>query len=254
MIHPTSIVEESAELGANVKIGPFSTIQENVKIGDNCVIGNNVTISQDTTIGKNCKIYHSSSIGEVPQDLKYDGEKTFTKIGDNTVIREYVTINKGTSELGKTQIGSNVLLMASTHVAHDCLVGDNVIMSNLATLGGHVKVGNWAILGGGVLVHQFTEIGDHALIGGGFRVVQDVPPYIIAANHPLAYKGVNLVGLQRRGFSKQDRNLIKKAYKIFFRLGANRKTAIEKIDLELSKAEVVKNILNFIKRSKRGII
>ena len=131
LIHPTSIVEESAELGANVKIGPFSVIQENVKIGDNCVIGNNVTISRDTTIGRNYKIYHSSSIGAVPQDLKYDGEKTFTKIGDNTVIREYLTINKGT-ELGNT-IGSNVLLMASTHVAHDCLVGDNVIMSNLAT-------------------------------------------------------------------------------------------------------------------------
>ena len=165
-----------------------------------------------------------------------------------------MTINKGTKELGKTQIGSNVLLMASTHVAHDCLVGDNVIMSNLATLGGHVKVGNWAILGGGVLVHQFTQIGDHALIGGGFRAVQDVPPYIIAANHPLSYKGVNLVGLKRRGFSKQDRNSIKKAYKIFFRIGANRKTAIDKIDLEFSKTEVVKNILNFIKCSKRGII
>ena len=150
MIHPTAIIADSVNLGVNVTIGPFSVIDKNVIIGDNCFIGNNVTIGRDTTIGEKCKIFHSSSIGEVPQDLKYGGEKTLTKIGNNTIIREFVTINKGTSELGKTQVGSNVLLMASTHVAHDCLVGDNVIMSNLATLGGHVKIGRWAILGGGI--------------------------------------------------------------------------------------------------------
>ena len=150
--------------------------------------------------------------------------------------------------LGKTQIGSNVLLMASTHVAHDCLVEDNVIMSNLATLGGHVKIGKWAILGGGVLVHQFTKIGEHSLIGGGFRAVQDVPPFIVAANHPLAYKGVNLVGLKRRGFSKQDRNLIKEAYKIFFRSGLNRNDAIKKIELELSQVQSNTKDLRFYKK------
>ena len=144
--------------------------------------------------------------------------------------------------------------MASTHVAHDCLVGDNVIMSNLATLGGHVQIGNWAILGGGVLVHQFTQIGEHSLIGGGFRAVQDVPPFIIAANHPLEYKGVNTVGLKRRGFSKKDMNLIKKVYKVFFRSGGNRKTAIEKIESELPKTKVTQKILDFIKYSNRGII
>ena len=254
MIHPTAIIAENAELGTNVKIGSFSTIEKNVKIGDNCIIGNNVTIASDTIIGEKCKIFHSSSIGEVPQDLKYEGEKTFTKIGDNTVIREFVTINKGTSELGKTQIGSNVLLMASTHVAHDCLVEDNVIMSNLATLGGHVKIGEWAILGGGVLVHQFTKIGEHSLIGGGFRAVQDVPPFIIAANHPLAYRGVNLVGLKRRGFSIQDRSLIKEVYKIFFRSGLNRNEATKKIELEFPKSKVTQRILDFIKNSNRGII
>ena len=254
MIHPTAIIAENAELGTNVKIGSFSTIEKNVKIGDNCIIGNNVTIASDTIIGEKCKIFHSSSIGEVPQDLKYKGEKTFTKIGDNTVIREFVTFNKGTSELGKTQIGSNVLLMASTHVAHDCLVEDNVIMSNLATLGGHVKIGEWAILGGGVLVHQFTKIGEHSLIGGGFRAVQDVPPFIIAANHPLAYRGVNLVGLKRRGFSIQDRSLIKEVYKIFFRSGLNRNEATKKIELEFPKSKVTQRILDFIKNSNRGII
>ena len=225
-----------------------------MKIGDNSYIGNNVTIACDTTIGENCKIFHSSSIGEVPQDLKYDGEKTYTKIGDNTIIREYVTINKGTSDLGRTEVGSNVLLMASTHIAHDCLVGDNVILSNLATLGGHVKIGNWAILGGGVLVHQFTQIGEHSLIGGGFRAVQDVPPFIIAANHPLKYKGVNKVGLKRRGFSKKDMDVIKKAYKIFFRSGANRKTSLKKIESEFPKTKVIQNIIEFINQSNRGII
>ena len=144
--------------------------------------------------------------------------------------------------------------MASTHIAHDCLVGDNVILSNLATLGGHVQIGNWAILGGGVLVHQFTQIGEHSLIGGGFRAVQDVPPFIIAANHPLEYKGVNIVGLKRRGFSKNDMSLIKKVYKRFFRSGVNRKTVIEKIELEFPKTKVIQKILDFINHSKRGII
>jgi len=144
--------------------------------------------------------------------------------------------------------------MASTHIAHDCLVGDNVILSNLATLGGHVKIGNWAILGGGVLVHQFTQIGEHSLIGGGFRVVQDVPPFIIAANHPLEYKGINIVGLKRRGFSTEDMSSIKKAYRDFFRSGANRRTAIEKIESEFPKTKVIQKILDFIKYSNRGII
>ena len=254
MIHPTAIIADSVNLGVNVTIGPFSVIDKNVIIGDNCFIGNNVTIGCDTKIGEKCKIFHSSSIGEVPQDLKYGGEKTLTKIGNNTIIREFVTINKGTSELGKTQVGSNVLLMASTHVAHDCLVGDNVIMSNLATLGGHVKIGRWAILGGGVLIHQFTQIGDHSLIGGGFRAVQDVPPFIVAANHPLTYKGVNIVGLKRRGFSKKDINLIKQAYKVFFRSGINRKEALKKIELEFPKTKEIQTILRFLNHSKRGII
>ncbi len=144
--------------------------------------------------------------------------------------------------------------MASSHIAHDCLVGDNVILSNLATLGGHVKIGNWAILGGGVLVHQFTQIGEHSLIGGGFRAVQDVPPFIIAANHPLEYKGLNIVGLKRRGFSKKDISLIKRAYKFFFSSGENRKTAIERIKSELPATKVIQNILDFIKHSNRGII
>ena len=254
IIHPTAIVDKTTILGSNIKIGPYSILGPNVRIGDNCDIGNNVTICDNTIIGKNCKIFHSSSIGEIPQDLKFDGEKTKTIIGENTIIREFVTINRGTRAIGKTQVGSNVLLMASTHVAHDCLVGDNVILSNLATLGGHVEIGNWAVLGGGVLVHQFTKIGEHAFIGGGFRVVQDIPPYILAADSPLKFHGINNIGLKRRGFSVENRKLIKDVYNIFFRSANNRKMAIEVIKSRYPNDKIVKNILNFIKLSKRGII
>ena len=197
---------------------------------------------------------HSSSIGEIPQDLKFGGERTKTFIGKRTRIREYVTINRGTKALGETRVGSDCLLMASTHVAHDCIVGDNVIMSNLSTLGGHVEVGDWAILGGGVLVHQFTKIGSHVLIGGGFRAVQDVPPFILAADYPLKYKGVNLVGLKRRGFSSEDRKSIKEIYKIYFKSVLNRGDALNKIQTEIKSSAVKNQIVEFIKASDRGII
>ena len=215
-IHPTAIVEPTAQLGLNVKVGPFSFIHENTEIGDGSIIGNNVTICENTKIGNDCKIFHSSSVGEIPQDLKFEGEITETIIGDKTVIREFVTINRGTKDLGKTEIGTQCLLMASTHIAHDCILGNNIILSNLTTLGGHVKISDWVVLGGGVLVHQFTNIGEHAFVGGGFRVVQDIPPFIIAADNPLKYKGINSVGLKRRGFSSEDRELIKRYIKYIF--------------------------------------
>jgi len=237
-----------------VKIGPFSVIGANVKIGDHCEIGNHVTLCDNTFIGNKCKIFHSASIGEIPQDLKFGGEKTITIIGDNTVIREYVTVNRGTDALKKTEIGSNVLLMASSHVAHDCIVGDNVIMSNLSTLGGHVTVDNWAVLGGGVLVHQFSKIGEHSFIGGGFRAVQDVPPYILAAEEPLKFQGINSVGLKRRGFSLDDRKVIKNVYKIFFLSKKNRKDALLNINAQYPDNKIAKNIVSFISLSGRGII
>tara|TARA_B100000579_G_scaffold399223_1_gene380032 strand:+ start:141 stop:854 length:714 start_codon:yes stop_codon:yes gene_type:complete len=237
-----------------VKIGPFSIIGANVRIGDNCEIGNHVTLCENTFIGNKCKIFHFASIGEIPQDLKFCGEKTITIIGDNTVIREYVTVNRGTDALKKTEIGSNVLLMASSHVAHDCIVGDNVIMSNLSTLGGHVTVGKWAVLGGGVLVHQFSKIGEHSFIGGGFRAVQDVPPYILAAEEPLKFQGINKVGLKRRGFSLDDRKIIKNVYKIFFLSKQNRKDALLNINAQYPDNKIVKNIVSFISLSERGII
>ena len=254
LVHPTVIIDKSASLGSNVKIGAYSVIGKNVNIGDDTIIGNHVNILSNVEIGTACHIFHASSIGEIPQDLKFKGENTKTIIGDNTTIREYVTINRGTSESGETRVGSNCLLMASTHVAHDCILGDNVIMSNLTTLGGHVEIQNWVVLGGGVLVHQFTKIGEHAFIGGGFRVVQDVPPFILGADSPLAYKGVNNLGLKRRGFSPSDRKIIKEIYKVYFSLESNRNESILKIEKEFLKSSLRDKILHFIKSSNRGII
>ena len=254
LIHPTAIVEPTAKLGLNVAIGPYSVIQENTEIGDESTIGNNTIICKNTKIGSRCKIFHSSSIGEIPQDLKFEGEETETIIGDETIIREYVTVNRGTKALGKTEIGSKCLLMASTHVAHDCILGNNVILSNLTTLGGHVNISDWVVLGGGVLVHQFTHIGEHAFVGGGFRVVQDIPPFILAADNPLQFKGINNVGLKRRGFSSEDRKLIKSIYKIYFRSGKNKNDALSTIQSEFQESEVAKKIITFINQSNRGII
>ena len=241
-------------MGDHVTIGPYSVIEANVTLGNNVTIGNHVTVCDNTSVGKDSRIFHSCSIGEIPQDLKFGGERTKTIIGERTTIREFVTINRGTDALGKTQLGADCLLMAYVHVAHDCVIGDNVIMANMATLGGHVEIGDWASLGGGVLVHQFTKIGKHAFIGGGFRAVQDVPPFIISAGEPLRFSGINKIGLERRGFSKESRNLIKKAYRTYFMSKLNRGDAINKIKSELSKFEEIQKIITFIENSERGII
>ena len=247
-------MDPTANFGENVKVGPYSIIGADVDINDNTVIGNHVTISSNTKIGKDCKIFHSSSIGEIPQDLKYNDEKTVTEIGDRTVIREFVTINKGTIASGKTIVGSDCLLMACVHIAHDCMVGDHVIMSNLTTLGGHVTIENWSILSGGVLVHQFCKIGEHSFIGAGGYISQDVPPYILVAGSPIEYSGINSVGLKRRGFSVQDRKDIKNIYNIYFRSKSNRNDNLLKIKNEMNSHKNSEAIINFIKQSERGII
>jgi len=253
-VHSTAIVDPNAIIGDNVTIGPFSIIEAGVFIGDRTTVGNNVTISSGTHIGKDCKIFHSASIGAIPQDLKYNNEETLLYIGDRTVIREFVSLNKGTSALGKTEIGSDCLLMASVHVAHDCVVGNNVIMSNLTTLGGHVNIDDWVILSGGVLVHQFCNISKHAFIGAGALVTQDVPPFILAAGSPVEYSGINSVGLKRRGFSIDDRKELKKIYKMYFRSKNNRKENLLKIKKELASFKYTNLIIDFIENSERGII
>ena len=253
-IHPTAIINKKVKLGSNVRIGPYSIIEENVQIGDNSKIGNCVTICEDTQIGKDCIIFHYCSIGEIPQDLKFGGEKTKTIIGDRTIIRESVTINRGTKASGKTYIGNDCLLMAYVHIGHDSVIGDNVIMANMVTLGGHVVIEDWASIGGGVLIHQFCKIGSYVFIGGGFRAVQDVPPYILAAKEPLKYQGINKTGLIRRGFNKNIRKDIKEIYKLLFRKRLNITQAIIEIKKNIKKSKYRNNILYFIENSNRGII
>ena len=253
-LHPSALISANVNLGKNVKIGAFSIIEGDVSIGNNTIIGNHTTVCSGTKIGSNSKIFHNCSIGEIPQDLKFTGENTETLIGNNTIIRENVTINRGTSALGKTEVGNNVLLMAAVHIAHDCIVHDNVIMANMSTLGGHVEIEEHASLGGGVLVHQFCKIGIHVFIGGGFRAVQDVPPYILAVGEPLKFGGINSIGLKRRGFSLDTLSKIKKAYKIYFRSDLTRSKALDAIKNNLSDNEEVNNIINFIDNSERGII
>ena len=254
LVHPASIINENVNIGKNVKVGPFSIIEDGVSIGNNTTVGNNTTICSGTTVGSNSKIFHNCSIGEIPQDLKFTGEETETIIGNNTIIRENVTINRGTSALGKTTVGNNVLLMAAVHIAHDCIVKDNVIMANMSTLGGHVEIQEYASLGGGVLVHQFCKIGSHVFIGGGFRAVQDVPPYILAVGEPLRFGGINSIGLKRRGYSSDSISKIKKAYRMYFRSDLTRSIALEKMKEKLSNNVDVDNIINFIDISERGII
>lgn len=253
-VHPTAMVDPAAELGQGVQIGPGCIIEGDTRIGNETRIGAYSMIRSGTTIGKACNIFQFCSIGEIPQDMKYDGEKTFTRIGDNVTIREYVSINRGTSASGTTAIGNSTLLMAYVHIAHDCQIGNNVILANLVTLGGHVEIGDWASLGGGVLVHQFSRVGAHAFIGGGYRIVQDVPPFILAAGEPLRFGGINSVGLKRRGFSAEERGIIKKTYRIYFRSGMNRGDALKSIQSQLKGNRYVEQILAFIADSDRGII
>ena len=253
-IPPTAHISEKANLGKNVSVGPFSNIEDGVSIGDNTIIGNYTTICSGTTIGRDSKIFHNCSIGEVPQDLKFTGEDTKTIIGNNTIIRENVTINRGTSALGETKVGNNVLLMAAVHIAHDCIVSNNVIMANMSTLGGHVEIQEYASLGGGVLVHQFCKIGSHVFIGGGFRAVQDVPPYILAVGEPLKFGGINSIGLKRRGFLPESLTNIKKAYREYFRSDLPRSSALEEIKSKMVSTPEIEEIINFIETSERGII
>jgi len=253
-IHPTAIVDASAQIGKNVIIGPYSIVGKNVVINDGVEIKTHVVVGENTTIGKNCTIFHGAIVGEVPQDLKFKGEETYTEIGENTVIREYVTIHRGTDDRWKTVIGNNCLIMAYAHVAHDCELGNNVILANAVNLAGHVTLEDYATLGGLVPVHQFVRIGAHSYIGGGYRVSKDVPPYILASSEPLKYSGLNAVGLRRRGFTPESRQLMKQAYRILFRSEFNTSQAIEKIKTELTQTEEIRTIVQFVEKTQRGII
>ncbi len=249
-----AIINKSAKLGNNVKIFPNAIIDEDVIIGDNTIINSNAIIRSGARIGKNCEIFPGAIISEIGQDLKFNGEKTYTFIGDGTTIREYVTIHRGTKDRNKTVIGKNCLIMAYVHIAHDCLLGENVIISNTSQIAGHVTIEDYATISGMVPVHQFTKIGTHSFIGGGYRVSKDVPPYVLAAGEPLQYKGLNVVGLRRRGFSNEKIKEIKNIYKIIYQSKYNIKDAVNYIENNFQLTNESKHIVDFIKNSERGIL
>ncbi len=254
MTHPYTYIDPNARLAPNVKIDPFTVIHGDVQIGEGTWIGSNVTIMEGTRIGKNCRIFPGAVLGGVPQDLKFNGEKTTVSIGDNTTIREFVTINRGTSDRWKTTVGNNCLIMAYSHIAHDCIIGNNCIISNSVQIAGHVTMGDWAWIAGVSAVHQFVEIGQHAYIAGGSLVSKDVPPYIKAVRNPLSYGGVNSIGLKRRGFELQKINHILDIYRIIFNKGMNVSQALEFIEEELPASDERDEIVTFIRESGRGII
>jgi len=254
MSNNMSIISKKAQIGKNVSIAPYCIIEDNVIIGDNTMIDSHTIIKEYTEIGENCNIFSHCVIGGVPQDKKYNGEKSKLVIGNNNIIREFCTLNRGTKESGLTKIGNNCLFMAYVHVAHDCDLKDDIILANGVQLGGHVTIDNYGIVGGMTPVHQFCKIGMHSFVGGGLRVVQDVPPYIIANGEPLKFSGINILGLRRRKFSSNQRDNIKKAYKLIYNSNYNISQATEKIENTFNIDNSIKDILDFIKSSSRGLI
>jgi len=254
MNQPLAFIHSEAKIAENVVIEPFTTISKNVTIGEGTWIGPNVTIMEGARIGKNCKIFPGAVIAAIPQDLKFNGEQTTAEIGDNTTIRECVTVNRGTIAKNKTVVGDGCLLMAYVHVAHDCAVGNRVILGNATQLAGEVEINDWAILSGLVAVHQFVHIGSHVMISGGSLVRKDVPPFIKAAREPMAFVGVNSIGLRRRNYSNEQIRDIQEIYRALYQRGLNNTQALEYIEAELPASKERDEIILFIRNSNRGII
>lgn len=253
-IHPTAIVHPGAELAADVVVGPYSVVGEEVKVGSGCRINAHVYIAPHTTIGDCCEIYPYASLGTPPQDLKFDGRRTEVIIGSRNIIREFVTINRGSVGGDEvTRVGDNNLFMAYSHVAHDCVIGNHVIMANAATLAGHVVVQDYATLGGLSAVHQFVRIGAHSYVGGKTGVVKDIPPYMLASGARAKLFGVNVVGLKRRNFSDSAVQALKDFYRIVFRSAMPLNKALDEAASQLKDVEEVRILLDFIRGSERGI-
>lgn len=253
-IHPTAIVDVKAEIGGGTIVGPYCVIEADVVLGPNCWLQHHVTLSGPTHAGARNKFYAYCSIGQQTQDLKYQGEPTYLEIGDENTFREFVTVNRGTTSQGKTRVGSGGNFLAYSHIGHDCTVGDGVVFSNNGTLAGHVQVDDHAILGGLTAVHQFCRIGRFAITGGCSKIVQDVPPFMIADGNPAEIRGVNLIGLERKGFSAESVKLIKEAFRLIYRSKYNTRQALEAIRKELPPSEETTQIVDFIEKSERGII
>ena len=254
MHQPLAFIHTDSKIARNVVIEPFVTIEKDVEIGSGTWIGSNVTIMEGARIGKNCRIFPGAVISAIPQDLKFEGEKSLTIIGDNCTIRECATINRGTSASGKTIVGNNCLIMAYAHIAHDCVIGDNCVIVNSVALGGHVTIGDYAIIGGLSAIHQFVAVGKHAMVSGGSLVRKDVPPYIKAAREPLSFVGINSIGLRRRGFSDDKIKEIQAIFRILFQNNNNNTQALLKIETEINASPERDEIISFVQNSVRGIM
>jgi UDP-N-acetylglucosamine acyltransferase len=254
MISKLAYIHADAKIGTNVTIDPFAYISGNVVIGDGTWIGPSATVMDGARIGKNCRIFPSAVISGIPQDLKFKGEETTAEIGDRTTVREGATVNRGTAALGKTVIGNDCLLMAYSHIGHDCQIGNNCIIGGMTGLAGEVLVEDWAILSGGTLVHQFTRIGAHVIVGGGSKIRIDVPPFIKADREPLSYMGLNTVGLTRRGFEKERIDEIHNIYRALYQNSMNLSQALEYVEKEFKKSPDRDYIIEFIRNSERGVI
>ena len=254
LIDSHAVVSPKAQLGDNVSVGPFAVVEDDTIIGSGTTIGSGALIANGTRIGKECRIHHGAVLGTNPQDLKFHGEISTLEIGDYTTIREYATLNRGTHARGKTTVGNHCFIMAYVHVAHDCAVGNHVILANAVNMAGHVSIEDYVVIGGMVAIHQFERIGCHAMIGGGYRAAKDVPPYVLAGQEPLAFSGLNIVGLKRRNFPDTTIELIDKTYQFIYGSNLNVSQALEKIKNEINLVEEVRHIVDFIEKSKRGII
>lgn len=253
-IHPTAIVDAGAEIGAGCVIGPYCVVHAHVVLGENCWLQNHVTLAGPMRAGAGNKFYAYCSIGQQTQDLKYEGEPTFLEIGNENTFREFVTVNRSTTGTGKTRIGNSGNFLAYSHIGHDCTVGDSVVFSNNGTLAGHVQIGDHAIMGGLTAVHQFCRVGRYAITGGCSKIVQDVPPFMIADGNPAKVRGINLVGLERSGFPPEKVKEIKEAFRLIYRSKLNTRQAIEAIRQELPTSDEINQVLEFIEQSQRGII
>jgi len=253
-IHPTAVVHPSARLGHNVKVGPHAVIGADVVLGPDCVVGSSVLIDGYTTIGRGNRFFHGAAIGSEPQDKKFQGEKTFVEIGDNNDFREFCTVHLATGEGDQTRIGSNNLMMAYVHVAHNCHIHDNTILANAVNLAGHVEVESSAIIGGMTPVHQFVRIGAFSFVGGGSRLPQDVPPFIKVAGNPIEVAGINSIGLKRQGFDDNEIRNLKLAYRLLYRSRLNVTQALERMAVECELTPRLEELMAFIRRSDRGIV
>ncbi len=254
MKQPFAYIHPAAKIHPSVVIDPFVSIDQNVEIGEGTHIGSNVTIMEGARIGKHCNIFPGAVISGIPQDLKFNGEKTTAEIGDYTTIRECVTVNRGTASRGKTTVGSRCLIMAYSHIAHDCKIGDNVIMSNATQVAGEVVVDNFAVIGGGTLIHQFCHLGEHVMIQGGAHINKDIPPFVKAGRDPIAFTGINSIGLRRRNFNNDQIRDIQEIYRYLYLSRLNVSDAVDRIEAELPATPERDLIIEFIRNSKRGIV